>query len=278
VTVAEVTLSSVPSHKGRGCSGLEEFYMGDRASYIRNQIVSICQKLDKKGFVANHDGNVTFKDGDVIFATPTAEAKSDITAEMIIELDCDGKKISGIGKPFSEIQLHVAAYNARSDIKAVVHAHPPYATARGLLNRPLDEIGIPEAIVSIGNKIPIAEFVMPGDERNNDIIADMFSDGDIVILPGNGVLTIGDTPNQAYLRLELVEHLCKIYSIAEQTGKPMQLDEDHVDVLMKKRAKAGFKVPASYSPPISIETPSINPSEVERLVIEEVEKVLAQMK
>ena len=65
--------------------------MGNRREYIIRGIVDICSKLDQKGFVANHDGNVTAKFEDGFLATPTAEAKAAITPEMILDLDKEGK-------------------------------------------------------------------------------------------------------------------------------------------------------------------------------------------
>ena len=74
--------------------------MGNRREYIIKGIVDICNKLDQKGFVANHDGNVTAKFEDGFLATPTAEAKASITPGNDLRTDKEGKKAGGIGKPF----------------------------------------------------------------------------------------------------------------------------------------------------------------------------------
>ena len=144
--------------------------MGNRRDYIAKNIVEVCQKLDSKGFGANHDGNISARFEDSLLATPTAESKGVITEEMIIRLDMDGKKLEGIGNPFSEIKLHLAAYRARSNANAVVHAHPPFSTARGLTGKALT-MNIPEAVVSISETIPVAPYAMPGAPENNSIIA-----------------------------------------------------------------------------------------------------------
>lgn len=213
--------------------------MGDRRNYLINQIVKYSLKLDQKGFGANHDGNISAKFEDGLLATPTAISKGDIVADMIITLDMDGKKISGIGKPFSEIKLHLAAYRTSDEIKAVVHAHPPFATALGLVGNSLKP-ALPEAIVSIGDVVPVAEFAMPGVLENDAIIASMLEQANVFMLQGNGVLAVGDNLEQAYLRLELVEHLAKIQFYAEQMGSPMSLSNENVEELLEKREKAGL--------------------------------------
>ena len=211
--------------------------MGNRQTYLINQIVQYAYRLDQKGFVANHDGNISARFDDVLLATPTAVSKINITPEMILTLDQTGKKLEGLGKPFSEIQLHLLAYQARDNIKAVVHAHPPFTTARGLVHLPLKPL-LPEAIISIGAEIPVVPFAMPGE--NPELILTALSQADVFMLAGNGVLAVGENVEQAYLRLELLEHIAKIQFYAEQMGVPMALSEENLNVLLQKRASIGL--------------------------------------
>ena len=218
--------------------------MGNRREYIIRGIVDICSKLDQKGFVANHDGNVTAKFEDGFLATPTAEAKAAITPEMILDLDKEGKKTGGIGKPFSELNLHLAAYNEREEARAVVHAHPPFATARGLVGKPL-EISLPEAIVSIGHIIPVADYSMPGSVANDRVVCEALRQSDVFMIAGNGVLSIGKNLEEAYLRVELLEHVAKIDFYAASMGPVMTLPEADLQKLLEKRAKLGLGPKAS---------------------------------
>ncbi len=247
--------------------------MGNRRDFLIKRIVEICGKLDDKGFGANHDGNVSvcFEDG--LLSTPTAVSKGEVVPEMILTLDMAGKKIDGIGKPFSEIKLHLAAYNCRPDVKAVVHAHPPFAMARGMLGQAF-EINVPEAIVSIGDVIPVAPYAMPGAPENNGIIANALARCDVFMMAGNGVLSVGRDLPEAYLRLELLEHLLKIdhYAQTSNMGTPFQLPPQDKQKLLEKRASIGLG-PKGLSP-----TPT-QPSTVEsdtlkKIIAEELKKVL----
>lgn len=235
--------------------------MGNRRSYIINEIVKYSQQLAQKGFTANHDGNISARIDDLLLATPTAVSKRDITAEIILTLDQRGNKVVGIGKPFSEIKLHLAAYHKRADINAVVHAHPPFATARGLLNLPLKP-AIPEAIVSLGDIVPVVVFAMPGDKENDVIIAGALTAVDVFMLPGNGVLAVGDCVEQAYLRLELVEHLAKIDYYARSMGTPMELTSGNINNLMQKRNTIGLGSKADTQE-----------RRIKQLIAEELEKI-----
>jgi L-fuculose-phosphate aldolase len=219
--------------------------MGNRKDYLQGQVVWVCERLDTKEYGANHDGNVSVRFGDNLLATPSAEYKGLITNDMVIELDMDGKKVSGIGKSFSEIKMHIEAYNSRAGINAVVHAHPPYLTARGLLG--LDLLpSLPEALVSIGEIVPVTNFAMPGSPESFSEIRKILREVDVFMMPGNGVLAVGADLEQAYLRLELAEHLAKIDYLARTMGTPMELSSEDKEKLLAKRASIGLG-PKNYN-------------------------------
>lgn len=228
--------------------------MGNRRIYLTNQIIDVCNRLDQKGFVANHDGNISVKFDGKFLATPTAEAKAKITKEMVILLNEKGEKIEGFAGVFSEIKLHMAAYKIRPDAVCVVHAHPPFSTARGLVGLPLIP-NLPEAIISLGGNIPVAPFAMPGEKINDELITEAFKVSDIIMMAGNGVLAIGDDLEQAFLRIELLEHLAKIDYYAKSMGQPMTICETNMKKLLDKRKSIGLGpevrlgLPEKISPP-----------------------------
>jgi L-fuculose-phosphate aldolase len=248
--------------------------MGDRRKYLIDRIVWVCQRLDRKGFGANHDGNVSARFEGALLATPTATSKGVIVPEMILTLDMEGKKIDGPGAPFSEIQLHLAAYRARSEIQAVVHAHPPVSTARGLVGEALRPC-LPEAVVSIGDVIPVIPFVMPGARENEGAVAGALEETDAFMMQGNGVLAVGADVEQAYLRLELVEHVARVQYYAARMGKPFALAQGDVAALLEKRASIGLGPKAKRektAPPGERKNPSIEA--VRDIIAEEIRKVL----
>ena len=248
--------------------------MGDRRTYLIDTIVNICLKLDSRGYGANHDGNVSVKFEDTLLATPTSVSKGAMVRDMIITLDMDGKKIEGIGKPFSEIQLHLAAYRARDEISAVVHAHPPFATARGLAGEALRPC-LPEAVVSIGEVIPVAPFAMPGAEENSSLVAAALDRADVFMMQGNGVLSTGSDLEQAYLRLELVEHIAKIQYYAQSMGKPFTIPPEDMARLLEKRASIGLGPKAGgslASAPGEKSRRDVN--DIREIIADEIRKVL----
>jgi L-fuculose-phosphate aldolase len=195
----------------------------------------------ERGWVANHDGNLTVRRGDgSLLATPTAVSKRRIGAGDVLHLDAAGKLLDGTGKPFSELVLHLAAYRARPDARAVIHAHPPTAAGLSMAGVEVDPTVTPEAVVSLGDRIPLVPHFLPGDPRLPDALGVALADADVVVLRGHGVLSLGDDLEQAYLRLELAEHLARMLLVARQAGRLDRLPRGEVEQLLKKRAAAGL--------------------------------------
>jgi len=207
---------------------------------VKRQLERYCKTVWERGWVANHDGNLSARLPRArVMCTPTALSKADITADMMLVLDDTGKVQQGSRKPFSEINLHLAWYHARPDVGAVLHAHPPCATALGVCGQSLDRPFLPEAVVSLGPIIPTVPLAMPGLEAVQ-AAGPYLDEYDALILSGNGVITCGPDLELAYLRMELVEHLARIYIEARKLGGPDALPPRYLQPLLAARAKAGL--------------------------------------
>jgi L-fuculose-phosphate aldolase len=219
---------------------------------LRAEIAACARLLHEMRFVANHDGNVSARMSDARFlCTPTAVSKRLIREDDILAVDDKGQKLTGSGRPFSELGLHLAAYAARPEVGAVVHAHPPCATAFGISGEVLSPAILPEAVVSLGAEIPTAPLTLPG-EKAVQALKPLLVKADAFLLAGNGVLAVGADVEQAYLRLELVEHLCRITLYARSLGGAKALPAEMLPPLLEARKKAGLgpktAAPAAAAP------------------------------
>ncbi len=193
---------------------------------VRVEVSAAARELHARGWVANHDGNVSARDGSILVATPTATSKRKVTDANLVECDRAGKPL-GSGKVFGEIGLHTAIYDRRPDIGAVVHAHPPSATAiacsaTNLIERPF----IAEAVVSLGPIVPRVAFGAPGAAAVA-ALAPWCELVDAAMLANHGVIAWGADVEQALMRLELVEHLARIALAAAPLGGPVALPARH---------------------------------------------------
>jgi L-fuculose-phosphate aldolase len=209
---------------------------------VQRDVIDYAKLLHDAGWVANHDGNVSARlaDGKRFVATPTATSKRMVEDTIIV--DVEGKVLSGRKKLFGEWHLHAACYKARPDVNAVMHAHPPSATAFGVARRALGVPPLPEIVVSLGANVPLLDYAMPKSPGQDVAIQKALTDGDAdaFLLAGNGVVAVGADLEQAYLRLELVEHWAKILVAAASLGGAQALPADDVKKLLDARTKAGL--------------------------------------
>ncbi len=207
---------------------------------LRRELAELARTLHERGWVANHDGNVSVRlPNGGFLATPTAVSKGVVNEDMLVVLDADGKVVAGNRKVFSEISLHLAVFRARPEVSGVVHAHPPTATGFAVTGRScFDPPFLAEAVVSLGERIPVVPYAAPG--TSTDALSHAFADVDAALLGNHGVLTCGPDAETAFLRMELVEHLARIALVAQQLGGPTPLPSGDVAKLLEARAKAGL--------------------------------------
>ena len=160
---------------------------------IKKEICEIGRRIYEKGFVAANDGNISVKVGpNEYYCTPTGVSKGYMTPDMIIKIDGEGRKIEGKLNPSSEIKMHLRVYQERPDVNAVVHAHPPTATAFAVVNKPLDKFILPEAILTVGT-VPVCAYGTPSTMEIPDSLAPYIQNHDAFLLQNHGALTVGNT-------------------------------------------------------------------------------------
>ncbi|MBM4343653.1 MAG: class II aldolase/adducin family protein [Deltaproteobacteria bacterium] len=208
---------------------------------LRRQLLAVAHELHARGWVANHDGNVTARaGGDRLLATPTALSKRVLTESDLIVVDGDNRVVQGGRRPFSEIALHRAVYASRADVRAVVHTHSPCAAALSVVGVPVEPRLIAEAVVSLGAEVPLIAYGFPQGADQLTALAAAAGVHDAVTLGNHGVLAWGDDVEQAFLRAELVEHLAHIQVRALAVGTLRTVPHSDVDRLLQARTKAGL--------------------------------------
>ncbi|MBM4354804.1 MAG: class II aldolase/adducin family protein [Deltaproteobacteria bacterium] len=208
----------------------------------RRELVKYSLRIWERGWVANHDGNLSLRLGrDRILTTPTAFSKQEVTEEdlLVVEIS-SGKVLSGRHRPFSELGLHLEYFQTRKDVQAVVHAHPPTASGFSVAGIEVEPRITAEAVVSLGDRIPLAPLAPPGGLEARTQIRYLGRLFDALLLSNHGVITCGDSLEQAYLRMELVEHLARMQQQAMLLGNLRLIPDAWVQDLLGKRKKAGL--------------------------------------
>ncbi len=204
---------------------------------IKKEICEVGHKLWTKGFVAANDGNISVKISEnEYYCTPTGVSKGDLTPDMIIKVDKDGKKLEGKLNPSSEIKMHMRVYRERPDVTAVVHAHPPVATAFTVADIDLDQYILPEAVLTIGD-VPTCDYGTPSTMEIPDSLDPYIQNHDAFLLRNHGALTVGCNLQKAFFVMEEVEFNAVICKHAMDLGAVHEISSDQLKKLMDLRKK-----------------------------------------
>ena len=202
---------------------------------IKKEICEVGLKLWQKGFVAANDGNISVKISEnEYYCTPTGVSKGDLTPDMIIKVDKDGKKLEGKLNPSSEIKMHMRVYRERPDVTAVVHAHPPVATAFTVADIDLDQYILPEAVLTIGD-VPTCDYGTPSTMEIPDSLDPYLQNHDAFLLRNHGALTVGCNLQKAFFVMEEVEFNAVICKHAMDLGAVHEISNDQLKKLMDLR-------------------------------------------
>jgi L-fuculose-phosphate aldolase len=217
-------------------------------SQLRADIVEVGRRLYARGYTASNDGNISARlDDERLLVTPANVCKGFMNAPMMVITDLDGKKIAGDRNPSSEIQMHLEVYRQRPEIQAVVHAHPPVATAFAVAGIPLDRAVLAEVVTTLGS-VPIAEYATPSTKDLPEAVRKYVKAHDGMLLANHGALTLGSDVFAAYYKMETIEHFANISFVARMLGGERLLSREEVIRLQGLRGRYGIAAPAPICP------------------------------
>lgn len=199
-----------------------------RFEWEKTEIVRIAKTMYRSGMTNLFEGNVSMRVGDVMLLTPSQQDKEQMTPDMIIELDLEGKVLfakEGL-RPSVEYRMHAALYRMRPDIRAVVHNHSAYATAYAMAGRPIVSDAHVELNLLFG-QVPVVPYGMLGTEAIYAGIEPLIQDYHVVLLENHGLLAVGPDLVTAYSRAEAAEKMAKTLLLTGLLGgeKPLPAEE-----------------------------------------------------
>jgi L-fuculose-phosphate aldolase len=210
---------------------------------LREQMVDVGRKIWLKGFCAGNEGNHSYRlSEDRVLCTPSLISKGNLKPDDMCIVDMEGKQVSGKRKRTSEILLHLAIFKERADVKAVIHSHPPHATAFAIADIDLPTCIHPEAEVFLG-PVKTAKYVTPGDNRLPDSIKPFIKESNTILLGNHGVVCYGPDLEDAYYKLEIVDAYARILLLTKQLGSVRPLSGDEMTDLLALKTKFGMYDP-----------------------------------
>jgi len=220
----------------------------------REEIIKFSLKMLKSGLTTGSGGNISIfnRDKGLIAITPSGIEYLELTPEDIVLLDVEGNIYPYQGyvdqekplntsimpsghltlKPSSEAGFHIALYQKRPDINAVVHTHSPYATTFACLNREIPPVHY--LVAFAGKKVPVAPYATFGTKELADNILSTIGDYHATLLANHGLVAVGTTLINAFNTAEEIEFVARICYQAESLGAPVLLPDDEMERVIEK--------------------------------------------
>lgn len=212
---------------------------------LKRQMCDIGHRIWMRGYCGGNEGNHSIRISDNrVLCTPTNISKGFMEPDDLCVVDMEGNMTEPNPRGrrrSSEILMHLAIYKHRPDVRAVVHSHPPHATAFALTNTPIPEGIHPEAEVFLG-RIPQAAYATPSKPvLGESIVAKIGPDTNTVLMGNHGTVSFDKNLTEAYYKLEILDAYCRILLLTKQLGaRPNVLNPSQMTELLEIKEKFGL--------------------------------------
>jgi L-fuculose-phosphate aldolase len=201
---------------------IDRLFSSPESKAVKEEICAVGWKLWMRSYVDGNGGNISCRIGEnAVICTPTLLSKIDLKPEDLCLVDLEGNQLAGKLPRTSEVFLHLEIYKNVPQAKAVVHCHPPHATAYAITGRVPPSAVIPEFDVFVGS-VAITHYETPGTKRFAETVIPFVQDHNTVLLGNHGIVCWADTPTHAEWYAENLETYCWTLLISRQLGVPYE--------------------------------------------------------
>ena len=202
---------------------------------LKENLSTICKLVFDHGYTPGKSGNISTRSNETdLLITPSGWSFMDIKPNDIVHVSSDGS-VQTL-KPSSELPVHKIIYDTRTDINAVIHAHPTKATALAVAGIDLNTHIIPELSVSLG-PVPLIAYRLPGSpELANDVKKAFENNHQAILMANHGVITTGRDLKEAFFNLQLLESFAEIVITCKQLGTINTLTGAQVEEIYQLKA------------------------------------------
>jgi L-fuculose-phosphate aldolase len=206
---------------------------------LREAIIACGRVCYEKRLLTSNDGNISVRVGDArVLITPSGLCKGRMQADDLLLVDLDGNILSAKEgcRPSSETPMHLEAYRQRPDVRAVLHAHPVFATTLTVSDYLLPVDVLPEVLLTLG-EVPTTRYATPCSHDDADAIRELIREHDALLLRQHGSLTVGVDLDAALTALERIEHVAEVFWRAQMLGRVNRIPEGDVGKLLQVRER-----------------------------------------
>ncbi len=193
----------------------------------RKEVARFMRRLYRHGLTTTSGGNISFRiSDDLIAITPSATDKGNMRWKEVGLLTIKGENLTPDLKPSIESEMHLSIYKKR-DVKAIVHAHPTFATTFTAMKNRININLTAEATAILGEPV-FVPYALMGTKKLADLVAKQIDKSDILLLENHGILTVGKNLLQAFDKIEVLENAARMTLIVDFEGKKKSLSKERI--------------------------------------------------
>lgn len=178
----------------------------------RAEILQYCLRSMEYGLNFNTQGNISIRlpgPEPRFLITPTDLEYDQMEPDDIVVVDADGAVMDGDREPSSEVTVHLAVYQRRPDVNAIVHTEPTFANVWGVIGEPIKGTLVNMVIYTKGD-VPIMPFALSNRTEFGEQMSDVMGDLNAVVWANHGLLTVGENLRDAFKTSVAVESAAKV--------------------------------------------------------------------
>jgi len=178
---------------------------------LKREVLRVSRLAEQDGLCRHGSGNFSQIDRErgLVVITPHAESRQELRAGDLLVMDLEGNVVEkSAHTPSSETSMHLCLYRARPDCTAVCHTHAPNAAVFACLGLPVKPVLF--SAVMYGGHCRVVPPEIPGSPALGRSAVEGLRGSYAVILGGHGLVTIGESIYDAYLKTQYVEDLCEV--------------------------------------------------------------------
>jgi len=198
----------------------------------RKEVARFMRRLYSRGLTTTSGGNISLKvSGEIIIITPSATDKATMRWSEVGIMSLDGENLLPDLKPSIESEMHLSIYR-KSNVNAIVHAHPVFASSFTAMKRKIETTLTAEACAIVREPV-FVPYAMMGTKELAEQVSENILNSDILLLENHGILSAGLSLLQAFDRIEVLENAAKMTVITSLMGKRSALSSSRVEEIRK---------------------------------------------
>lgn len=203
---------------------------------VRKKLTQYGKMIVEKQLVAGPGGNISAREGDFVFLSPSGFFLDEIKQEQWVKVDIKSGKIYGDLKPTCEISMHLGIYAERKDVNVIFHTHPPLTV--GLISAGMEfRAFFPDFVAVLGKEIPVIDYVPPAGEEIRKAVVEKIKKSNVVLLKNHGAVCVGETFKEAFARAWLLEDTAKSLIAGMLAGKIRYLTSKEIESIENLNAE-----------------------------------------